>query len=583
MQMAFSGAEFPGGKCRAACHVPMAEVSEISDALRHYMLPHLDLQRIVQLASSCRAWHELISHTTVDRVSDSVRHALLPSGLISDLPLLELVEHQAELMARLRCDYGFSPRIQPLSLPISLRNDVESSSQRDRCTRESPIYLKQLVWPPCRGLESDSHWLLLLASQNGSSDYILMHAQTGQQVRFQEACLSTKIEGTSVSAFRASWLGGQPRLLLHPVITRWRRHRYAVDPREIRVADASTNRVSAITLSGAHHEGNSQLFAACDEKGCAKKILAWVAAPVACKHLQDHIMVYDVSCSWQPLYQLACPESVVQRFMQLHSKHISPDLRSSQGMQGRDWCIDAQKSMLSPDGKLLAIAWQISLVNASAHPNWPEMIDEVKGLSIHSAIEGECTLSMVLMPGQTPPCWDDPPSWIPNSSNLMYRSSDGLHVVSSTGRLFWSQTTSQRTPDLATNPLMEDYRYYIATSTSASECGRWICVMDELSHPDMLGLETFARDGIIGQTSIVAATSGLVLHQHMTRGPPGPMCDWSKLGAACLLPQSYLSPRVLAACSTTSAVSQAFCSMELLSLVPGPNRRAPYFALNPHS
>ncbi len=78
LQVATSGAE------------SMAVLGGISDALRQYMVLHLDVQHIVQLASSCRAWHELISQTTVNQLSDSVRHALLPLGLTSELPLQEL-------------------------------------------------------------------------------------------------------------------------------------------------------------------------------------------------------------------------------------------------------------------------------------------------------------------------------------------------------------------------------------------------------------------------------------------------------------------------------------------------------------
>ncbi len=543
----------------------MADISEISDALRHYVLPCLDLQHTVQLASSCRAWHELISQTTVDQLSSSVRHVLLPSGLTCNLPLVELFKQQAELLARLRCNGGFPPRIQPLSLPSSLRNDVQSSSQCDRRTHEPPIYFKQLVWSPCRGPETTSHWLLLYASQNDASDYILLDAQTGQHVRFPEMCLSEMIDGTVRCKLDACWLADQHCLLLHLAC------RQVFDPREMCLADASTNHVSAITLPGAHHKGYSQLFAAYDDKGCAQNILAWVATPVVCKHFEDHITVYDVSSKWQPLYQLSCPKSAVQHFISLQSKHIS-------GMHGQDWLVTAPKLMLSPDGKLLATAWH---VNASNQQNLLDKTSEVQGLSIHSALEGECKLSMVLMPGQTPPCWDYPPNWVPNSSNLMYASINGLHVISPTGQLVWSRSTSERIPHLARDPWMAADQYYIDTTITASECGRWICVIDELAHPYVLGWEGDDKFPI-GQASIVEAASGLVLHRHMLCGLTGSMCDWSKLGAACLLSQICLSPVILAGRTSTSAASQAFCPIELLSLVSGPNGRAPQFAESCH-
>ncbi len=469
-----------GGESRAEYHIPMAEIGEINDALCRYTLPHLDLQHIVQLASSCRTWHELISRTSVDHLSDSVRHALSPWGLTSNLPLLEVVEHQADLLARLRCLHGFSPRIQPLNLS----NDLQSSGHDRRYVREPPMIFEQLAWSLCTRRENASHWLLLHISQHDGYFYILLDAQTGQQVQFQETCLSIQPGATFQCKFDARWLADQPCLLLHPAC------RHAFDPGEMCLANASTNHVSAITLPGAHREGSSRLFAAYDEKGCARDVLAWVASPVACKHFKDHIIVYDASSSGQRLYQLSCPESVVQSFMQLQSQHIGPGPGSSQRMPVKDWLVTPEKLMLSPNGDLLAIAWH---VNVSAHQYVLTRTGEVQGLSIHSAIGGECKLSMVLMPGQTLPCWDDPPSWIPNSSNLMYASSNGLHVISSSGELLWSQPTSERTLDLATDPLLDTDEYHIETRTSASECGRWICVMDEIFCSELPGCEIDGR------------------------------------------------------------------------------------------
>ncbi len=529
----------------------MAEIGEISDALRRYMLPHLDLQHIVRLASSSRAWHELTGHAIVDQLSNSVRRTLLPSGLTSDLPLQELVEYQTELLARLRCNHGFSPRIQPLSLS----NDL--SSQQGILACEPPLRFEQLVWSRCTRYKVASHWLLLHARQDDAINSILLNAQTGQQqVHFQQMCLSVKLGGIFKCKMHASWLADQPCLLCHPAFEQ------VCDPREIRLADASTGHVSAITLPGAQHEGSSQLFEAHDNKGCAKNILAWVAAPAVSKHFEDHIIVYDVSGSWQHLYQLSCPDSVVERFRQLHGKPISPDSNSSQGMQDKDLMITAQKLMLSPDGKLLAIAWL-----ARAHQHLREIVDEVKGLSIHSALKGECKLSLVLMPGHNLPGWDDPPSWLPNSSNLMYANSNGLHVISSTGQLLWSQHTPERTTELAMT--LAKYRFTadgeccIYTRTSVSECGRWICVADEhhenVPRADLLdGLQHF------GQASIVEAASGLVLHRHKICADPGYGIPWSKFGATCLIPGLGVLPVVLSGYTSRYAASQFFRPNQLL-------------------
>ncbi len=457
-------------------------------------------------------------------------------------------------MARLRCEHGFSPRIQPLSLS----NDARNSSCQSRHAHGPLKFFDQMAWSLCTRYESASHWLLLHACQDDAIVYILLDARTGQQVHFQEMCLSVRIESRLPCEVYAHWLADQPCLLFYPACSQ------ASGPREIRLADARTGNVSAVTLQQAHHEGHSHLFAAYDEDGCAKDVLAWVASPVAGKHFEDHIIVYDVSSSCQPLYQLSCPKSAVQTLISLRSKHTS-------GVQGIDWLVTMQSLMLSPDGKLLAIAWLVK----SSHIDLLERTSEVQALSIHSALEGECKLSMVLMPGSTLPCWRAPPSWIPNSSNLMYATNNGLHVISSNGELLWSQLTSERAPHVATSPLVEADEYRIETRTRASENGRWIRVTDEL-HLKRRRLKDYERVGNVGQASILDAASGLVLHRHMIRGRPGFVCKWSKLGAACLLPLMWPSPLVLAGCTSTSAAPQAFCPVELL----GPNRRPLNFGKN---
>ena len=89
-----------------------SQIVEVNDALRYYMLPCLGLHNVMQLAGICRAWRQLVADTSLQHLSRETRQAVLPSGLTSGLPLLQLVKQQAQLLARLRGKHGFTPGIQ---------------------------------------------------------------------------------------------------------------------------------------------------------------------------------------------------------------------------------------------------------------------------------------------------------------------------------------------------------------------------------------------------------------------------------------------------------------------------------------
>ena len=92
-----------------------SQILAASDALRQHMLPQLDLWSLLQLTHTCKAWRQLINDTTIPQLSATARNTLLPSGLTSDLKLLQLAEHQAQLLASLRGKQSPFPRLQCVS------------------------------------------------------------------------------------------------------------------------------------------------------------------------------------------------------------------------------------------------------------------------------------------------------------------------------------------------------------------------------------------------------------------------------------------------------------------------------------
>ena len=140
-------------------------MADAAGALWQVLQPYLSLRQVMLLAGSCRAWHQLIPLTPVCELSEEARQAVIPSGLTSSLPLLPLVQQQAQLIARIRGKDGALPRIQHVSF--------EAPGPKQ------PISLS-LAWSPCTCLEDASRWIVL--------DFGLQHVpmvidvETGQQV-----------------------------------------------------------------------------------------------------------------------------------------------------------------------------------------------------------------------------------------------------------------------------------------------------------------------------------------------------------------------------------------------------------------
>ncbi len=87
---------------------------QVSNALWQPLLSYMSLRHVLLLGTTCRAWHDCLANTPLDQLPKESRRVLLPPGLSSRLPLLELISRQAQLLARIRCKHGVTPEIQHL-------------------------------------------------------------------------------------------------------------------------------------------------------------------------------------------------------------------------------------------------------------------------------------------------------------------------------------------------------------------------------------------------------------------------------------------------------------------------------------
>ena len=105
---------------------------------------------------------------------------MLPSGLTSSLLLLQVVEQQAQLVAQLRGEHGFTPSIQRLSF----RDDLLANIQDLDPPQGKPMLLcfQIILWSPCLG--DGSRWLVLDPEESRIRLPIVLDLETGQQVFF---------------------------------------------------------------------------------------------------------------------------------------------------------------------------------------------------------------------------------------------------------------------------------------------------------------------------------------------------------------------------------------------------------------
>ena len=548
------------GSQRAAARI-CSQVVEVGDALQQHMLPCLGLRSFMQLAGTCREWRQLVIKTPLQQLSGEVRRAVLPSGLTSSLLLPQLVKQQAQLLARLRGKQGFTPGIQHLSLKDELQDGSHAANAQQR--RFVPRFkFSDVIWSPCTCLEHPSQWLALQPfppQKHLARAPILVDFKSGQQVCFDRGP-SMWPAPNSVISLHTAWLTDESDGILTSVSDG--------DSGSIAfLADVDSRTICPLILRDPPHGCTSQFFRACSVERSPVGILCWVREfqYEPGKDLEAQISAFDVS-SRQLLYQLGCPQQLHQQILQLQNKSSSRDEPGSSLDLPANVRLDTRQLHLAPSKELLAVVWECYGIRETA-VEW----DRLLGLSIHSAIDRDFRHS-VLLPKRG--SFDSLPSWLPDSSNLMYVTDCGsFHVVTSSGCIVWSSARASRNPFLSAAPDGPT----IDTDVSASPCGRWILVMDVVA-PKQSDQEE--RRMFTWQFTLLEASTGQSLFESNCRNcMKSTESKWSTSGQICLLAALSL---VLVSNPSADSTFQAFQQYELLGRSPdNPEYSSKYLSLSP--
>ncbi len=507
-------------------------MTESADALRQYMLPYLDLKAVLQLAGTCRSWRHVIIHTPLDSLSDSAQQAVLPSRLMSQKPLPEVLKQQAQLLARLRGKNSAAPRIQRLSINDARPDSSkQGSAQQEQSTCKPKLHFRRLLWSPCASLEDAGRWIALNPHWGVRHVPIIVDMETSAPVCFSaedSASIVTYHASGKEHELEACWLDGN-RLLFSELVGNSER---PVQATEICGADANTGRSFELGLLRPGQPAMASFLRRCIKESSSKHTLSWITDPDAGQCRNDQKLFYNLPGRC-PLYELKCPNQLLSSFLHFHSGSGSAGLPM-------EWRMHISKALVSPDGESLAIVWEFWLTHDAGQPSWPEPNSTSMGLSIYSAISGEHQHSISLIAEFGPSdgaCW---PTWLPCSSRLVFQNSAGhVFCVTSAAALLWSSHQSERDPGDFLSDNLGGQDGYKCTTFCASPCGCFILVVDKREcdyHylPFIPGNIFFNLRPV--EVSVVEASTGHILHRITERTTfASSPATWSQSGQACLL------------------------------------------------
>ncbi len=505
-------------------------IIESADALRQYMLPYLDLKAVLQLAGTCRSWRHVIIHTPLDSLSDSAQQAVLPSRLMSQKPLPEVLKQQAQLLARLRGKNSASPRIQRLSINDARPDSSkQGSTQQEHSTRKPKLHFRRLLWSPCASLEDAGRWIALNPHWAVRHVPIIVDLETSEPVCFSaEDSASIVTYHEKEHELEAYWLDGN-RLLFSELVGIYDGPLQAA---EICWADALTGRSFELALLRPGQLATAISLRRCIKESSSKHTLSWITHSSAGRCSNDQMVFYNLPGRC-PLYELNCPDQLLRSFLQFHGGRVGPAGLSA------EWRIHISRALVSPNGEFLAIIWEFWLVHDAEQP-WPEPDSTSMGLSIHSAISGERQHSISLIAEFGPSdgaCW---PMWLPDSSRIVFQNFAGRVIcVTSSAVLLWSNHRSERDPAQCLAEERGDQHGCIYTTFCESPCGRFILVEDKLDcdyhHGPFVSGDPLIDSHPV-QLSVVETSTGHILHLLTDRTPSASsQVTWSQSGQICLL------------------------------------------------
>ena len=246
----------------------------------------------------------------------------------------------------------------------------------------------------------------------------------------------------------------------------------------------------------------------------------------------------------QQLYQVMCPDRVFNSFFDVHN--IRRVRRGTDGDEGKAWALSALEVMLAPSREMFAVIWDFCLLRQTRVQRRGRQADPLAGdtrllgLSIHSAMSGEAQHSMFLTTTKASSSLSDwQVRWLPSRSCITFINSNGVcHLITSSGQLLWTVSSSDRTLALPKTQARHSGRIRKLTRVCPSPCGRWILIDDQCRDPGIQGPpgDQTARHSV--QVAVVQASSGSIVecHEHEYQGQVE--CSWSQSGDACLLHQS---------------------------------------------
>ena len=303
----------------------------------------------MQLAGTCRAWHQVIIGNPLHQLSEEAHQAVLPLGLTSSLPLLQLVKQQAQLLAWLRGKHGFAAHIQCLSFSHHLL-DVSQQGNAQPSNPAPQLQLDGILWSPCTRVEEPSRWLTLQLSLQRKQLPIVVDSETGRQVCIPEDSSAMLLALGDSPWNHAAWLTDKSDRMLF-----FRGSGSSHGPIAC-LTDAHGQGGRPLVLPGTQRAGTCWFFTGCSKEGSAVDMLCWTqASNHQGERSEGPISVFNAS-STLLLYHLRCPDQLHQRFLELQTEGNSHYKPASEDLHW--FSPTAHRVLLAPNKQLLAVFWR---------------------------------------------------------------------------------------------------------------------------------------------------------------------------------------------------------------------------------
>ncbi len=231
-------------------------------------------------------------------------------------------------------------------MDLAANDDQDAAGDSDdderRFTRTLDLgKFEKLNWSPCPLVEDPSRWLALEPDCGYPRGPMLvdLHMSDHQQVTYLESLQEVSPGTTEPLIFGgppesvAHWLEDGHCLLVHAP----QADTIIACPHNTYKVDACSKTRCSVRLPGVndHGYGTPHTFIVSSPHSPVTDIFCWQFRHASSTGVQEQIIAYDL-CSRQPLYQISCPEQVLNECDQLHQCQVAfrgRDSRSSSQMR----------------------------------------------------------------------------------------------------------------------------------------------------------------------------------------------------------------------------------------------------------